>query len=56
MIEDEEVKIAENPTEALWENARKAAEERIKSLENGLIIEKAFLGLCESKINKSSVV
>lgn len=51
MIEDKEIglKIAENPAEALWENAKKACEARIKSMKESLIIEQAFLELCLEK-------
>ena len=54
MIEDKEngIKIAENPIEALWTNTKNAATERIKQLENTLIIERAFLELCISKLAK----
>jgi hypothetical protein len=51
MIEDKELglKVAENEIEALWERTKKATEMRITELENTLIIEKAFLELCEEK-------
>ena len=54
MIEDKKdgIKIAENETEALWERTRKATEMRIKELKNTLIIEEAFLKMCEFKVNE----
>jgi hypothetical protein len=54
MIENEELglKIAEDPIEALWTRAKENTENRIKELENTLIIEKAFLEMCESKLLK----
>jgi hypothetical protein len=53
VIEEKElgVKIAENPIEALWTRARDAGTARIKDLENTLIIEKAFVEMCEQKLN-----
>lgn len=50
MIEDNEVKVAENPIEALWIRNRDATKQRIKELENAMIVEKAFLEMCEMKI------
>jgi hypothetical protein len=52
MITDKKLglKIAENPIEVLWERTRETTEMRIKELENTLIIERAFLGLCESQV------
>ena len=54
------LKIAESPEEALWERVRRARAESIKSLEESLIVEKAFLELAERKLlefnkNKNSV-
>ena len=52
MIENKElgVKIAENPTEELWENVKRNSETRIKEMENALIIERALLEMCEEKL------
>jgi len=52
MIENKElgVKIAENPTEELWENVKRNSETRIKEMENALIVERAFLEMCEEKL------
>ena len=52
MIEDNEVKIAENPEEALWEKVCAARENSIKGLEESLLIEKAFLELCKQKLQE----
>jgi len=55
MIEDKElgIKVAENPLEALWERTKKATEQRIKDVENTLIIEKAVLKMCEKELVKA---
>ena len=54
MIKDKKLglKVAENTTEALWENTKKATASRIKQLEDTLIIEKALLQLCKDKLKE----
>ena len=51
MIENKELglKIAENPTEALWAKIKESTNSRIKQIEESLIIEKAFLEMSEEK-------
>jgi hypothetical protein len=51
MIEDKDVKIAENPTEALWSRVKKEAEALIKMSEDNLIVQKAMLELATNKLN-----
>lgn len=55
MIKDKKLglKIAENPTEALWERTRIACDMRIKDCEETLIVEKAFLEMCKEKLKTS---
>jgi len=52
MIEDEDVKIAESPEEAIWINVMKEAEVLIKSSENNLIIQNALLELAKQKLEE----
>ena len=58
MIEDKELglKIAEDPIEALWTRTKNATEMRITELENTLIIEKAFLILCDEKLHDKPII
>jgi hypothetical protein len=51
MIEDKDVKIAENPIEALWIRVKKEAEALIKMSEDNLIVQKAMLELAINKLN-----
>lgn len=58
MIEDKElgIKIAENPIETLWTETIAATENRIKVLQNSLIVEQAFLITCNEQLKKSTEV
>lgn len=44
-----DVKIG-SPTEALWTRVRDATKERMKQLEESLVVEKAFLETSERKV------
>lgn len=55
MIEDEDVKIAESPEEAIWINVMKEAEVLIKSSENNLIIQNALLELAKQKLEEMNI-
>ncbi|RPJ56501.1 MAG: hypothetical protein EHM12_10305 [Dehalococcoidia bacterium] len=55
MIEDKKLglKVAENPVEELWTRVQEATTGRIKELKNTLIVEEAFLKMCEEQLKKS---
>ena len=50
MIKDKDVKIAENPTEALWEKYKEMNEQEIKNLENALLIHYQQLKLAKKML------
>lgn len=58
MIKDDELglKIAENPLEALWISVVEAREKTIKSYEDALIIERAFLELARQKASEAKSI
>lgn len=51
MIKTDEFEIA-SKEEALWMKEKEDCEARIKSFEKGLIINRAFLELCNQKIKE----
>lgn len=52
MIEDEEVKVAENPEEAFWEELRKRTEKAIENCEHEIVVQRHVLALCYEKLGK----
>jgi len=54
MIEDKknQIKIAENPEIALWEQVKQAREDSIKNLEKNLQVEKVFLEAAKIKLKE----
>ena len=50
MIKTPEFEFA-SKEEAIWLKAKESTEARIKNTEEGLIIDRAFLELCNEKLN-----
>lgn len=51
LFEDKEVTIV-SKAEAMWIKAKESTENRIKMVEENLIIDRAFLELCKEKIKE----
>lgn len=54
MIKDKDFEFA-GKNEALWMKAKENTEARIKNQEEALVIDRAFLSLCEQKIKESAI-
>jgi hypothetical protein len=51
MIEDSEVKIAENPEEAFWKTLEKESIKRIEQMRREIIINETIVKLSQEKQN-----
>lgn len=54
MIKTKEFEIA-GKEESIWLRVKEATEKRIKATEEALIIDKAFLDLCNQKIKQTGI-
>lgn len=52
MIEDEEIKVAENPTEALWIRVVEARENSIEEHTKAISVEEVFLEAAKAKLKE----